>query len=288
LLARGGGTAAGKGTGKAAKEEQHGTGWGDMQFLKLREADEKALADMQALADAQQFAADQYQLMMEYNADWRHGVRDGFDEYAQHASNAAEHGRSVFETATRGMEYAITDFVLTGRLSFRSFAQSVIADLARIQTQKAIAGIGSSILSGWGSGGAGSMSSGGSVQGNADYVYDLHSGGIAGSGEGSGRYRRDPALFIGAPKYHGGGLAGDEMPAVLKRGEGVFTEGQMKKLAPVGQGGNNYHVSVSVDATGGKVQGDPGAASDLGRKLEGAVRGVLMAEMRPGGLLAGA
>lgn len=63
-------------------------------------------------------------------------------------------------------------------------------------------------------------------------VFGLHSGGIAG---GTPTFRRTmpAAAFAGAPRYHEGGVAG-EVPAILKRGEGVFTPEQMRNLAPVG------------------------------------------------------
>ena len=128
-------------------------------------------------------------------------------------------------------------------------------------------GLGSLINAGisWltgGSGGAGSMNSGGSVQGNADYFYDLHSGGIVGSGEGSGLNLRPMSLFSGAPKYHSGGLAGDEIPTVLQRGEGVFTPGQMRMLAPAGQASAAPNVVVQVinqsgQAVSAKQKGGP-------------------------------
>ncbi|PZR90342.1 MAG: hypothetical protein DI537_19190 [Stutzerimonas stutzeri] len=57
-----------------------------------------------------------------------------------------------------------------------------------------------------------------------------HTGGKIGSvGAGMGNMRRAvaPALFAGALAYHGGGIAGlapDEVPAVLKKGEEIITE----------------------------------------------------------------
>jgi hypothetical protein len=91
------------------------------------------------------------------------------------------------------------------------------------------------------------------------------------------------SVFDGAPRLHGGGIAGDEVPAILRRGEGVFTEGQMRAM-----GGVTNNVSVIVNAEGGRVQGDTANAAELGRRIDGAVRGVLLKEMQPGGLLAGA
>lgn len=65
-----------------------------------------------------------------------------------------------------------------------------------------------------------------------------HDGGLA---DGSGPARRVPAIaFAGAPRLHNGGLAGlrpDEVPAILKRGEGVFTPQQMAAMGGGRQGG---------------------------------------------------
>ena len=38
------------------------------------------------------------------------------------------------------------------------------------------------------------------------------------------------AVFSTAPRFHSGGLVGDEVPIIAKRGEGVFTKGQMEAL----------------------------------------------------------
>lgn len=67
-------------------------------------------------------------------------------------------------------------------------------------------------------------------------VVGMHSGGIAGA-ESTFSRAIDPSIFSGASRYHTGGLAGDEVPIIAKRGEGVFTEGQMQALG--GGGGNS-------------------------------------------------
>jgi len=59
-----------------------------------------------------------------------------------------------------------------------------------------------------------------------------HGGGIMGSAMQTRAV--SSSLFNSAPRYHGGRLGAGEMPAILKRGEGVFTEAQMKSLAPAG------------------------------------------------------
>lgn len=144
------------------------------------------------------------------------------------------------------------EFVVTGKASFADLINSMLKDIARLQAKKMLDPITQgatdwlgNLFDGSGRGGAGSLSGNGSVQGNADYYWDLHSGGIAGAGEGSGLRLRPLAMFAGAPKYHGGGLAGDEIPAVLKRGEGVFTPGQMRALG----GGGGVQVIVNDQRT---------------------------------------
>lgn len=60
-----------------------------------------------------------------------------------------------------------------------------------------------------------------------------HAGGIAGSAGGVKR-QVDPGIFQAALRYHTGGIAGfapDEVPAVLKRGEEVLTEGDPRHRA---------------------------------------------------------
>lgn len=69
-------------------------------------------------------------------------------------------------------------------------------------------------------------------------VDGFHTGGIIGNGEQTFTRSVPSALFGKATKYHTGGLAGDEVPAILQRGEGVFTKGQM---AAIGSALSNAH-----------------------------------------------
>jgi len=74
----------------------------------------------------------------------------------------------------------------------------------------------------------------------------LHTGGIVGK-EGAKR-------FISLlPRYHSGGLAGDEQLAVLREGEGVFTPEQMKAL---GQVGGTTIVNLNIKAIDAKGVAD--------------------------------
>ncbi len=72
----------------------------------------------------------------------------------------------------------------------------------------------------------------------------LHGGGIVGS-EGS---RRFVSML---PKFHSGGISGDEQLSVLRKGEGVFTPGQMKAM-----GGDTTVINMTIRAIDAKGVND--------------------------------
>jgi hypothetical protein len=76
-------------------------------------------------------------------------------------------------------------------------------------------------------------------------VTGLHSGGIAGT---DATFRRlvDMNMFMSAPKYHSGLMPG-EMPAILKKDEGVFTPAQMRALGS-SSGGSKVEVNIINNA----------------------------------------
>jgi tape measure domain-containing protein len=84
-------------------------------------------------------------------------------------------------------------------------------------------------IAGWFGGGGSSSSFIDPTYGGLTY----HTGGIAGV---EGRMRAVPlGVFADAPRFHTGGFIGpDEVPAILQRGEGVFTAEQMRALGPAG------------------------------------------------------
>ena len=88
----------------------------------------------------------------------------------------------------------------------------------------------------------------------------LHEGGIVGQG---GRSRIvDPALFIGAPRYHSGALVGNERPAILQTGEEVLSRSDPRNRANGGGGGGAALRIINVM--------DPGLVRDYMSSADGA------------------
>ena len=96
----------------------------------------------------------------------------------------------------------------------------------------------------------------------------FHGGGIVGAGA---PFRAAPStLWSTAPRYHAG-LAPDEQAAILRRGEGVFTEEQMAAMGPAG---GSYTFAPTINFTG-----DAGSAKDRDALLAG-MRSLVAAELR--------
>ncbi|WP_395598609.1 phage tail tape measure protein [Pseudomonas sp. A1437] len=119
------------------------------------------------LSKQEKFYRDEEQL----RGDWSNGVSRAWRNYVDEASDAAGMTQSAFSSAFTGIEDVFVDFITTGKASFKDFADSVLADLARIVVkQQVIAPLLQSMF--------GSTSSGGGI-GQA-------SGEMFGGGTGSG------------------------------------------------------------------------------------------------------
>ena len=77
---------------------------------------------------------------LEESRKWSTGWSEAFNNYQDEAGNAANQAKTLFDTATKGMEDALVTFAMTGKLSFKSMADSIISDIVRILAKKAIMG----------------------------------------------------------------------------------------------------------------------------------------------------
>ncbi|KPB77974.1 phage tail tape measure protein [Pseudomonas cannabina] len=94
-------------------------------------------------------------------SDWTLGATSALENYLEQSRDVAGQTKQLFTNAFSGMEDAVVNFVKTGKLSFKEFANGVIEDLIRIQVRQAAAGFLSTAFSALsGLGGAGGLAAG--------------------------------------------------------------------------------------------------------------------------------
>lgn len=193
------------------------------------------------------------------------GLTQAVRDYAAKAGDAFGSAREAAARAFQGIEDALTDLVVKGKADFRSLVVSILADLARLQLQQGLAKLFQIALPGLAKNAAGGVYASPSLSAYSGGVYD------------------SPRVFAFANGIGVFGEAGPEAIMPLKRGR----DGKLGVVAQ-GGGGGSITVNVAVDASGQRdgVGGDV-RGLDLGRRIQAAVKAVLVDEQRPGGLLAG-
>lgn len=109
---------------------------------------QKAQKDIQAglqqsLSDYSAYYAD---LKLKQD-DWSNGATEAVANYVEMSRNKMAQASNYATNLFKGMEDAIVNFAMTGKLNFSDFAKSVIADLIRIQARAAVSGLAQAGLS---------------------------------------------------------------------------------------------------------------------------------------------
>lgn len=156
---------------------------------------------------------------------------------------------------------AFVEFAFTGKTSFSDMVQSILKDMAKMIVYQNVT---SPI-----------------AKGISKSIED--SGGIGG-------FFSSLLGSFGGGRASGGPVVPGQYYVVGENGPEVLVPGMSGTVIPNGGmgGGSTSNVVVNVDASGSSVSGDKAEAAELGRRIESAVRSVLMVEQRPGGLLSGA
>ncbi len=160
---------------------------------------------------------------------WQDGVTRGLRDVVDEANDMASQVENAVTNAFSNMEDALLEFVIKGKLDFKSLADSIISDILRIQIKQNITAPLASAL--------------GSV--NFSGLFGAaHTGGVIGH-DALTKRAVNSSVFDGAPKFHGGGVVGNEVPIIAKKGETVFTPGQMQLLG-AGLASRNAAPTVTV------------------------------------------
>ena len=134
----------------------------DAEFNGSFGADEQAKYDgeIERIARFQSLALTDwdayYAKRKELDADWTTGANDALADYFDSTQNMAEQTKNLVTKAFASMEDALVQFAQTGKIDFKSLANSIIADLIRIQVRSAITGPLANSLKG-GAGGVGNL-----------------------------------------------------------------------------------------------------------------------------------
>jgi lambda family phage tail tape measure protein len=154
------------------------------------------------------------------NQSWEYGATNAMEAYARKSEQTARNAEAVWSNMLNNMTDGLTQFVMTGSMDFRKFADSVIADLIRIQIQKAITGIFGSIMT-LGAGTANATEISGQTLGSSG-VYQSAIPGMAPTPYADGGVVTSPTISLS-------GEAGPEAIMPLMRGSdgklGIKTQG---------------------------------------------------------------
>ena len=199
------------------------------------------------------------------------GLRNGAQEYLKSIQDVSKQMQDAFVNAFKGMEDALVQFVLTGKLNFKDLARSIIADITRIVVRQQLM---TPLLGGINSlfGLDLKLNAKGNAFG-ANAIIPYAKGGVV----------SQPQLF----KFSTGGSGklgimgeGGAPEAILP-----LKRGRSGNLGVEASGSSN-NIVVNVDASGSSVQGDNDNARQFGNVIATAIQSELIKQKRPGGLLA--
>lgn len=183
---------------------------------------------------------------------------------------------------TQGGQDAWRAFLTDGQSFAKAMKKTIEQELATIGWKKYLADPFATLMqyigNALGVGLGGAVNLGTATGGDLSLFHAGHTGGVVGAGMGGGAMRAvNPLVFAGARRYHTGGLASNEVPAILQAGEEVLTRGNPRHRANGGGGMtqvNNFYVPVGES---------PAAyASRMGQVVQ-QLRGELYADLsRPG------
>lgn len=180
-----------------------------------------------------------YQQLDQMQSQWQLGAGQAMQNYLDQTVNVAGQVGNAFSRAFQGMEDSLVNFATTGKISFKSLANSIIADIVRAQARAAVSGLFGSVMGALGMG----------------------TTPVAGASLGSGFVRDVGLNASGLAGMSSGGYTGEggkyEPAGIVHRGEYVINAASTRKL------GLGYLNSLNGYANGGLVGAGSSAAGGL-------------------------
>lgn len=289
----------------------------DVSRRLSQDAYQQRLAD---LADYQarelQMEVDGFEARLEAQRDYRNGAKRAWANIQSDAANVAGATDDMLTTGFNSARDAVAEFAMTGKANFKSFAVSVISDMARIASQQAassllsgLVGLGvSAVGSYFGGGGGNGMAPGsaGAVASNlgasqAGYgsayfpqaLGGAWSGGVQlfakGAGFATNSVLNTPTMF---GMGNGGlGVAGEDGPeAIMPLARGPDGSLGVQMVGGAGGGSTVLQLSIPVavtleDRSGDGMELDSAALQqNMERQMRGVAERAISDSWRAGGL----
>ncbi len=181
--------------------------------------------------------------------DWQAGVERGLNTLNTTTANWAATSQNLVSGLSTNFENDLVNMVVTGKSTLGDFFTWIEEQLLKLAYQQLLApqmnGLFGDLVSAMGSamgmgdsdnpfaGDIGATSDAAGLSSSLTSAFSsvgdflsgvFHTGGVVGS-PGASRYIH-PAYFDNAPRFHAGGIVGDEVPIIAQKGERVLTQQQ--------------------------------------------------------------
>lgn len=222
--------------------------------------------------------------------EWMLGFQKSLNDYVETSQNKYKLAQDFATKSLNGITDAFTNMVMTGKLDMKSLAQSIIADMVRIEVQAMITRAAMSIFSFFTGVPATPLASSGVSIGGVDAMNGYASGGYTGPGgknEPAGIVHKGEVVFSQEDVARHGGVAAVE---AIRKGSTASLERNMVGSAATTRSGGltlNMPITISAQTNGGGVDSSKleQAGAQITKLIRPAVQDEVAKMMRPGGLL---